>query len=124
MIHHSLLPQASVRSTLLALLLLSGCMVGPDYRKPDTATAGWKNTPELGEGTIGARWWEIYNDPILNSLEDQGAQASPQLTAAIARVTQARAIARITQADFPRIVARTRRAAVAAFGRGYDQPSK
>ena len=100
MIHHSLLPRASVRSTLLALLLLSGCMVGPDYRKPDTAAAGWKNTPELGEGTIGARWWEIYNDPILNSLEDQGAQASPQLTAAIARVTQARAIARITQADF------------------------
>jgi hypothetical protein len=31
---------------------------------------------------------------------------------------------RITQADFPWIVERTRRAAVAAFGRGYDQPSK
>ncbi len=31
---------------------------------------------------------------------------------------------RITQADFPRIIARARRDAVAAFGRGYDQPSK
>ena len=31
---------------------------------------------------------------------------------------------RITQADFPSIVARTRRDAVAAFGRGYDQPSR
>ena len=100
MIHHLLLPRTPLRSALLALLLLSGCTVGPDYRKPDTAAAGWKNTPELGEGTIGARWWEIYNDPTLNSLEDQGAQASPQLTAAIARVTQARAIARITEADF------------------------
>jgi hypothetical protein len=30
---------------------------------------------------------------------------------------------RITQADFPWIVERTRRAAVAAFGRGYDLPS-
>jgi len=31
---------------------------------------------------------------------------------------------RITQADLPSIIERTRREAVAAFGRGYDQPSK
>jgi multidrug efflux system outer membrane protein len=86
---------------LLALLLLSGCMVGPDYKRPDTATTqGWKNPTEAGAANVSERWWEIYNDPTLNSLEEQGALGSPQLTAAIARVTQARAIARITEADF------------------------
>jgi multidrug efflux system outer membrane protein len=76
-------------------------MVGPDYRRPDTATpAGWKNTPEAGQAVVGQRWWEVYNDLILNGLEYQADQASPQLAAAVARVTQARAIAHITEADF------------------------
>jgi multidrug efflux system outer membrane protein len=101
MVHRRLAHRTLSGSTLAVLLVLSGCMVGPDYRKPDTATpAGWKTTPEAGQTAIAQRWWEVYNDLILNSLEDQADQASPQLAAAIARVTQARAIARITEADF------------------------
>jgi outer membrane protein, multidrug efflux system len=87
--------------TLAAVLVLPGCMVGPDYHKPDTVTpTGWKTAPDAGQVAIGQRWWEVYNDLTLNSLEDQADAASPQLSAAIARVMQARAIARITDADF------------------------
>ena len=76
-------------------------MVGPDYHKPDTVTpAGWKTAPDAGQVAIGQRWWEVYNDLTLNSLQDQADAASPQLSAAIARVMQARAIAQITDADF------------------------
>jgi outer membrane protein, multidrug efflux system len=83
-------------------LLLSGCMVGPDYRRPETAApAAWKNPPaDIVASGIGGKWWELYNDTTLNGLEEQADQASPQLMAAVARVTQARAIARITEADF------------------------
>jgi outer membrane protein TolC len=87
--------------SLAAVLVLSGCMVGPDYRKPETATpANLKNVPRAqGQAAIDSRWWLVYADPTLNMLEDQAAQASPQLDAAVARVLQARAIARVTDAD-------------------------
>lgn len=52
-----------------------------------------------GQAAIDSRWWLVYADPTLNMLEDQAAKASPQLAAAVARVLQARAIARITDAD-------------------------
>jgi multidrug efflux system outer membrane protein len=101
MAHRCIPHRTLLGGPLAAVLVLSGCMVGPDYRKPDTVTpAGWKTTPDAGQVAIGQHWWEVYNDVTLNSLEDQADQASPQLAAAIARVTQARAIARITEADF------------------------
>jgi multidrug efflux system outer membrane protein len=92
---------SSHRLALLSLLALGACMVGPDYRKPETATpANWKNVPEAsGQAAIDPRWWVVYADPTLNMLEEQAAEASPQLAAAVARVLQARAIARITDAD-------------------------
>jgi len=101
MTFESLRQRAALGGALVTLMALSACMVGPEYRKPDTASpAGWKTTPEAGaQGAVGERWWEVYNDPILSSLEDQAEFASPQIAAAIARVTQARAIARITDAD-------------------------
>jgi multidrug efflux system outer membrane protein len=95
----------SLVATLVALLA-AGCMVGPDYRKPETATpANWKNIPETsGQVAIDPRWWVVYADPTLNELESQATAASPQLAAAIARVLQARAIARITDADlYPQV---------------------
>ncbi len=70
-------------------LLLSGCMVGPKYRAPSpsaTATAppttykesptqfketdGWKMA-QPQDAMLHGKWWEIYNEPELNTLEDQ-----------------------------------------------------
>jgi outer membrane protein, multidrug efflux system len=97
----SLRQRAARNCAFAALMTLSACMIGPEYRKPETAApAEWKTTPEAGaQAAVAQRWWEVYNDPILNSLEERAEPASPQIAAAIARVTQARAIARITDAD-------------------------
>jgi NodT family efflux transporter outer membrane factor (OMF) lipoprotein len=66
-------------------LLMSGCMVGPKYRQP-AATAqppapAYKElpTPDSGPWKVAepqdqllrGKWWEVYNDPELNALEDQ-----------------------------------------------------
>jgi len=86
----------------LALLVLSACTVGPEYKRPETTTPGnYKSA--VGDPAavpLSAQWWTLFGDPTLNELEQQAAQASPQLQAAVARVTQARAIARVTEADF------------------------
>lgn len=86
------------------LLLLSGCTVGPNYVRPPTAapeaykeTPGWKVAQPRDELSRGA-WWEIYNDPKLNALEEQVdinnqniAVAEAQFRQALALVQEARA---------------------------------
>ncbi len=86
------------------LLLWSGCTVGPNYVRPPTAapeaykeTPGWKVAQPRDELSRGA-WWEIYNDPKLNALEEQVdinnqniAVAEAQFREALALVQEARA---------------------------------
>ena len=62
-------------ATWVAALSLCGCMVGPDYKRPDAPVPttykeqdGWKPaTP--ADGIDRGAWWSIYNDPQLDQLE-------------------------------------------------------
>jgi NodT family efflux transporter outer membrane factor (OMF) lipoprotein len=73
----------------ITMLLLTGCMVGPKYHAPAasaTATAppvtykesttqfqdtdGWK-VAQPQDAMLHGKWWEIYNDPELNALEEK-----------------------------------------------------
>jgi multidrug efflux system outer membrane protein len=47
-----------------------------------------------------AGWWRVFQDPVLDRLEEQAAAANPTLDAALARVAQAGAVARVSRADF------------------------
>src|ERR1035438_8834736 len=74
-------------ASVLASLSVAGCMVGPKYHPP-TATVqpppvAYKElpgqAPDSGDWKVAqpqdamlhGKWWEIYNDPELNSLEEQ-----------------------------------------------------
>jgi multidrug efflux system outer membrane protein len=94
------------RATALALLLLTGCAIGPDYRKPATETPAafaepgpWKIAAPRDALPKGA-WWKVFGDASLDALEVQAALASPDLQAAIARRDQARALAGISRAGY------------------------
>ena len=65
----SLLPPA------LLLAMLAGCMVGPDYQKPEAPPspvfkelAGWKPATPM-DGIDRSAWWSVYQDPLLDRLE-------------------------------------------------------
>ena len=58
----------------------------------------WKTGEPLDNVPKG-NWWTVFNDTNLNALESQAAQASQQLKAAVARVEQSRATARVARAD-------------------------
>ena len=93
--------------SLVALALVAGCVVGPDYKRPEAttipasytgapasyagATNGWKVAEPQGQLPKG-NWWEIFGDAELNELENQAATANQQLKAAFARFTEARAV--------------------------------
>ncbi len=68
----------SIPICLLALLL-GGCMVGPDYKRPpaempaafkEAPPPGWKLATPNDAADRGA-WWSIYNDKLLDTLERQ-----------------------------------------------------
>ncbi|MEA2772274.1 MAG: hypothetical protein QOD93_5236 [Acetobacteraceae bacterium] len=85
-------------------LLLAGCMVGPDYKRPEAPApvafkelAGWKISQPADAVDKGA-WWSVYHDPELDGLErelDVSNQTVKQFEAqyrnAVALVAEARA---------------------------------
>jgi outer membrane protein, multidrug efflux system len=95
----------SRRVTLAAGALgawLSGCAVGPDYERPPLEVPDAYREPGAGTGApaLEAEWWRIFGDPELVALEEQARGANTDVQAAIARIDEARATARIARADF------------------------
>ena len=95
-------------------LLLPACTVGPDYVKPVPVAsmptayqelAGWK-VAQPQDDRLAERWWEIYQDPILNSLVEQVAVSNLNVAAAAAQFRQARALVQAARSGyFPSITA-------------------
>jgi NodT family efflux transporter outer membrane factor (OMF) lipoprotein len=88
------------------LMLLTACTVGPDYVRP-TAEApaafkemdGWKQAQPRDQ-EIKGKWWEAYNDPLLNNLEEQVNISNQNLAQAEAQYRQARALVQSARAGY------------------------
>ncbi|HEX5854173.1 MAG TPA: efflux transporter outer membrane subunit [Thermoanaerobaculia bacterium] len=98
-------------------LLLSGCAVGPNYKRPtapvpaaykeaqppagDTAAAmaQWKPAEPRDDASRG-KWWELFEDPDLNALEEQVNVSNQNIAQAEAQFRGARAAVRGARADF------------------------
>ncbi len=79
----------------LAVLMLAGCMVGPNYKEPTARILPeWTDPghPSVQRGSTElTKWWETFNDPVLNDLIERAYHESPPLQAAGVRVLQAQA---------------------------------
>jgi multidrug efflux system outer membrane protein len=90
------------------LALVGGCTASPTYQRPNVpAPTAFKEATNSKEWKIAApaeslhrgAWWEVFQDPVLNSLETQASETNQNLVAAVARVRQARALAKAAHAD-------------------------
>ena len=82
----------------LASVVLSGCVLGPDYHRPDTIvplefrhTPGWK-VAQPAELSSSVAWWSLYQDATLTDLLKQLEAANQNLRAAEAAWREARAL--------------------------------
>jgi NodT family efflux transporter outer membrane factor (OMF) lipoprotein len=105
-------------ATVSSVLLLGGCMVGPKYVKPTVPMApgfkepppesfkesgGWKPA-QPGDQSLRGKWWEIFDDPRLNALEEELTVSNQNLKVAESRFRQARSMVRFNRsAEFPTI---------------------
>ena len=90
----------------LGFLLLGGCSVGPKYSKPATQiptsykeNANWKTAQPSDQAQKG-NWWEIFQDPQLNALEEKLSVSNQSLRAAVDRFQEARDVLRETRSSF------------------------
>lgn len=72
---------------LILPLFFSGCMVGPDYKRPDL--------PQISgaSGTVDdiSQWWQQFDDPTLTQMVLRALDNNHDLKKAVARVRQSRA---------------------------------
>lgn len=101
-----------IKSIIIPVLLTS-CNFAPKYHRPEMdippeykEIGTWVTANPNAAEVNNLEWWEIYNDPVLNELEEQMPLANPDLKAAIARYDEARALASVALAGlFPTISA-------------------
>jgi NodT family efflux transporter outer membrane factor (OMF) lipoprotein len=86
--------------------LVTGCAVGPDYRRPavDASASfkeetGWQPS-EPADALSRGPWWHIFNDDVLNGLEEQIDISNQNVRSAAAAVEQARALVNEAKAGF------------------------
>jgi multidrug efflux system outer membrane protein len=84
------------RAVIAFALALSGCMVGPDYQRPQTplpttyADAPTTNAsaPASATTTVRADWWTLYDDPTLNDLVRTALSENLDVAAAVAKIEE------------------------------------
>jgi NodT family efflux transporter outer membrane factor (OMF) lipoprotein len=98
--------------------LLAGCTVGPKYHTPtvDTpaafkeltpadyaTTGGWK-VAQPKDDTIRGKWWQIFNEPELNALEEKVNVSNQSIAASAASFLAARALVKEARSQlFPTV---------------------
>jgi len=99
----------TARPMVLAVLALglAGCVVGPDYRRPDiSAPAGWRDAPASSApvAVLPDAWWNLFGDEELGRHVEAALAANQDLAMALARHDQSRALLGVARADeFPDI---------------------
>jgi NodT family efflux transporter outer membrane factor (OMF) lipoprotein len=94
----------SITLASLSALALSACAAGPDYVAPlpPAATTGSFIAAEpasVSATPLPARWWHLYDDPVLDQLVEDALAANTDIRQAVARIERARAGLRGAQAD-------------------------
>ena len=107
-----------IASALALASSLAGCMVGPKYNRSSAAgapaykeltpadyqnTEGWK-VAQPKDDALRGKWWEIFNNPELNKLEEKVNVSNQNIAAAMASFDAARALVKQARAQlFPTV---------------------
>jgi len=105
---------------IFVCLLIAGCTVGPNYKRPDApvppaykenngtqATVPPPNPPggtwkqaQPADDVLRGKWWQLYGDSQLNTLEDKVAVSNQTLKAAVEQYLAARDQVRVSRAAY------------------------
>ena len=95
-----------VTASVIALLV-SGCMVGPDYTRPSVdAPPAWRLTDQAAKDLANSAWWDQFGDPVLGDLIATALRENKDLMIASARIDEYAGRYGIARAQlFPQVAA-------------------
>ena len=86
--------------TILITLVLTGCMVGPDFVPPTVETpADYRFDAGEAAAEVNLKWWELFKDPILFDLVTASLVNNRDVQIAASRIEEARAVLGFVGAD-------------------------
>jgi multidrug efflux system outer membrane protein len=91
---------------LLVMVIINACKVGPKFKTPDPgidSTALYRYDSlqlAMTDSVLNVKWWELFQDPVLDSLITLGLQENKDILIASARIEQAREQVGIAKADY------------------------
>lgn len=99
------MPRAFTAVVLALALVAGGCLVGPDYQRPEVETpSAWRLDAQQSRQIAQAGWWRQFGDPVLEELIDVALRENLDLLIAAARVEQYAALYGVARADlFPQV---------------------
>jgi len=81
-----------MRTTVLSVAVacaLAGCMMGPDYKRPDVDTPqAYRVEVKSAADLINSAWWEQFEDPVLNELIKTALAENKDVRIAASRVEE------------------------------------
>ena len=103
--------KASLTFVTLSAVMLSACMVGPNYHRPVVQTPTSFRGPDESQQSstqdtsfADLPWWQVFNDPELQKLIRTALKQNYDLQLAVERVTAARAQVGIVRSnEFPMV---------------------
>jgi multidrug efflux system outer membrane protein len=88
-------------SSLLGVLLLSSCVVGPDYEKPEVdSPETWRIDYQAASEVSNTRWWQQFQDPVLVQLIGTALLENKDVRIAAARMQEFAARIEIAHSGF------------------------
>lgn len=90
----------------ITFVVLAGCSVGPDYTRPDVTVPadfkelkGWREARPRDQ-EIRTKWWEAFDDPLLNGLMEQVNVENQSIALAESQYRQALAQVKLARANY------------------------
>jgi multidrug efflux system outer membrane protein len=92
-------------AAIAALALLGGCMVGPDYKRPEVPTpSAFRYEPQSVTQTADTEWWKQFGDPVLDGYIAEALEHNKNVQIAVANVEQAAGVLTTTRSPlFPQL---------------------
>ncbi len=86
---------------LIVILLIEACAVGPNYHAPEDKTSeAFRYSNNKTDSIINLNWWDIFKDPVLDTLIVTALRENKNVLIAASRIEQARANVNFNKADF------------------------
>lgn len=90
----------NIVGVLAIIVMVASCKVGPNFQKPEEKTPQtYRYTNNATDSIINLKWWELFNDPVLDTLIATALRENKNLLVAASRIEQARANVKFNKAD-------------------------